>query len=92
MPGALVGRHDEVRVVAVATDNAVRVDHFALDDIVRDIQQSSDKGGVGRLFLVRVLAIASLRSTKAPLAPVGTMREFFFTCALANPRTSLRRS
>ena len=56
---ALVGRHDQVGVVAVAPDDAWPNYRLAIDDVVGDVEQAADEGLVaGDAFLLDFLARA----------------------------------
>ncbi len=54
MGRAFVRRHHQVGVVAVTTGDAVGMDGLPVDDVVRDIKQSLDKSGIGRLSQIQV--------------------------------------
>ncbi len=62
--GALVGRNDEVGVVAVASHDVGRRDDLAIDEVVGELQQAADER------LVRGLRVAALHVEPA-LGPDG---------------------
>ena len=90
--GALVGRDDEVRVVAVEDPDAVGRDDLAVDEVVGDVEHarhsvvycrtSSSASPAGRA--------GGCLSTKPPFAPTGTITAFLTICAFIRPRISVR--
>ena len=101
--GALVGGHDEVGIVAVATHHIRRGDdgpggHV---DVVGDVEQPGDEqlvagdalgASASRSAAASPVATGGCLTTNPPLAPTGTMTAFLTACALTRPRISVRKS
>ena len=49
--GAFIGCDNQIGVVVVVTHNALRVHDFTFDDVVRNIEQRTNKGAVARFAL-----------------------------------------
>ena len=70
--GALVGRHHQVRVVAVMAHHVGWRHHLAVDQVVGDIQQALDKQAVaGNRLLLHLIAAATQRQPARNKAALG---------------------
>src|SRR6185437_2630950 len=93
---ALVGRHHQVGVVAVAAQHLRRRGDAPADDVVGEVKQAADEGLIAATTSActssRVPPAGSRLGTKPPLAPTGTITVFLTFCAFIRPRTSVRKS
>ncbi len=93
--GALVGRDDEVRVVAVEYADVRRVDDLAPPTRL-SVRSSRPRTRIE--YCSRPSSRRASRSvggclrTKPPFDPTGTMTAFLTICAFIRPRTSVRKS
>ena len=94
---ALVGGDDQIGIVVVAADHLRRRHRRVAVEIVGDVEQARDEDAVGGRCPPRRSPrgrreAGSSFGTKPPLAPTGTITAFLACCALARPRTSVRKS
>ncbi len=73
--GALVSSDDEVRVVAIAPDDAVARNDFALDEVVGEVEQAANERLVARnAFALNLIACAAARQLLWKEAALGADR------------------
>ena len=90
--GSLVGRHHQVCAVVVEHLDARRMRHFAIDDIVGQIQHRVDQSLVCLDHFLRTRRPGVDLTINPPLAPTGTMIAFLTVCVFIRSRISVRKS